>query len=62
MLKKSKQEIENNKVAHDEEIANNPLAKLMETTKPKDTGITAEEDKFADGFIRSKRNANLRVK
>ena len=34
----------------------------METAKPKDTGVTAEEDKFADGFIRSKRNTNLRVK
>jgi hypothetical protein len=33
----------------------------METAKPKDAG-PKEEDKFADGFIRSKRNTQLRVK
>ena len=34
----------------------------METAKPKDDGTVKEEDKFADGFIRSKRNTHLRVK
>ncbi len=55
VLKKSKQQMEEEKKAHEEELENNPLAKLMETAKPKDTG-PKEEDKFADGFIRSKRN------
>ena len=32
----------------------------METAKKNDAPV--EEDKFADGFIRSKRNAHLRVK
>jgi len=63
VLKKSAKEIESEKKAHEEELANNPLAKLMETAKPKkDPSQVAEEDKFADGFIRSKRNAHLRVK
>ena len=62
VLKKSKQEIESEKKAHEEELQNNPLAKLMETAKPKDDGTVKEEDKFADGFIRSKRNTHLRVK
>ena len=62
VLKKSKQEIESDKKAHEDELANNPLAKLMETAKPKDPVAEAEKDKFADGFIRSKRNTHLRVK
>ena len=33
----------------------------MESAKPKESG-PKEEDKFADGFIRSKRNTQLRVK
>lgn len=41
-----------------EEIERNPLAKLMESGKPKKdvTDVVPEEEKFADGFIRSKRN------
>ncbi len=54
-MKKSAKQIEDEKKAHAEELENNPLAKLMESAKPKDSG-PKEEDKFADGFIRSKRN------
>ena len=60
MPKKSAAEIEAEKKAKEEELANNPLAKLMETAKPDQP--KPEEDKFADGFIRSKRNTQLRVK
>ena len=62
VLKKSRAEIADDKKAHEEELATNPLAKLMETAKPKDSGETQDDDKFADGFIRSKRNTHLRVK
>ena len=62
VMKKSKEEIESDKKAHEDELANNPLAKLLETAKPKDPAIEEEENKFADGFIRSKRNTHLRVK
>jgi len=62
VLKKSRIDIADEKKAHEEELAVNPLAKLMETAKPKDSGEIQEEDKFADGFIRSKRNTHLRVK
>ena len=48
-------EIEADKKAHEEELETNPLAKLMESAKPKDAP-PKEEEKFADGFIRSKRN------
>lgn len=41
-------------------MAKNPLAKLMAVETKKD-GPT-EEEKFADGFVRSKRNVQLRVK
>lgn len=61
VLKKSKKEIEDEKKAQEDELANNPLAKLMESGKPKNAQ-PAEEDAFADGFIRSKRNTQLRVK
>ncbi len=61
MLKKSAKQIEDEKKAHESELENNPLAKLMESAKPKDSA-PKEEDKFADGFIRSKRNTQLRVK
>lgn len=55
VLKKSAKEIEADKKAHAEELETNPLAKLMESAKPKDAP-PKEEEKFADGFIRSKRN------
>ena len=58
VLKKSAAQIEIEKKKKEMELANNPLAKLMETAKP----IEKEEDKFADGFMRSKRNTQLRVK
>ena len=60
--KKSAQQIEIEKKKKEMELANNPLAKLMETAKPVDDGSLKPEDKFADGFMRSKRNTQMRVK
>ena len=54
--KKSAEQIAIDKKRREMELANNPLAKLMETAKPVDDGTLKEKDKFADGFIRSKRN------
>ena len=70
ILKKSKEEIEAKKKRDAEEAAKmNPLAKLMGEGRSKgiDASIEAEEKKeeegkFADGFIRSKRNTEMRVK
>jgi len=61
ILKKSKEEIEREKKALEDEMARNPLAKLMATAGPNEEG-PKEAEKFADGFVRSNRNVQLRVK
>ena len=60
-MKKSKDELERKKKEQDEIAKNmNPLARLMASgTKNEEP---EEEEKFADGFVRSKRNTELRVK
>lgn len=61
--KKSKEEMEKEAKEKEELLAKNPIAKLLESAKPKkDPNVLAEEEKYADGFIRSKRNTMMRVK
>ena len=69
ILKKSKEEIERKRKEEEEAAKNvNPLVRLMGEGRSK--GINAgeaeekkeEEEKFADGFIRSKRSTEMRVK
>ena len=61
--KKSKEEMEAEAKAKEAELASNPIAKLLATAeKPKDVNALAEQEKFADGFIRSKRSTMMRVK
>jgi hypothetical protein len=59
VLKKSKTQIEKERKEYEDEMKRNPLAKLMAVDKPRDENgvpIVVEADKFADGFVRSKRN------
>ena len=69
ILKKSKEEMEAQRKREAEEAAKiNPLDKLMGARSKGPSAIEAEEkkkeedNKFADGFIRSKRNTEMRVK
>ena len=58
ILKRDKDEIERERKNYEKDLATNPLAKLLAV---KEDG-PKEEEKLADGFVRSKRNTQLRVK
>lgn len=65
ILRKSKEEIERKKKEEEEaeaELKNNPLGRLMASGKKKDDTPPKEEERFADGFVRSQRNTEMRIK